>query len=116
MTSQPNPAMPGLAGTAVQQPMATGANAPLPNNGTGQQLPPLPPLPNGVPSATQMPTINPTGQGVQGNGTEWSRQPSNNPNPYGGYGQPTAGVGETQTRNASQGQQSSDQEFTMSFH
>ena len=82
----------------------------------GQPLPPLPPLPNGVPQATQMPTINPTGQGAQGSGTEWSRQPSNNPNSYGGYSQPTTGAGGVQNRNAGQSQQGNDQEFTMSFH
>ena len=89
----------------------------------GQPLPPLPPLPNGVPQATQMPTVSASGptiqQPVQGNGTEWSRQPTNianQANSYGGYSQPTTGAGGAQSRNADQGQQGNDQEFTMSFH
>ena len=56
----------------------------------GQPLPSLPPLPNGVPQATQMPTVSIGGPTIQGNGTEWSRQPTNianQANSYGGYNQ-----------------------------
>ena len=87
----------------------------------GQPLPPLPPLPNGVPSATQMPIINPIGQGVQGNGTEWSRQPTNianRANSYGGYNQAIGSSANNQANRSSQqaNQNNGSQEFTINLH
>lgn len=82
----------------------------------GQPLPPLPPLPNGVPQATQMPTVSASGptiqQPVQGNGTEWSRQPTNIANQassYGGYNQANRSSQQANQNNGSQ-------EFTINLH